>query len=92
MLEPDAIVINEYSFRQEYCPLETAGCLFSVASAGGLGWGFPAALGAKLAAPDRMVVAFLGDGAYMFANPTACHWVAEERNLPVLTIVYNNTL
>ena len=92
VLDPDAIVINEYSFRQEYCPLERPGSLFSVASAGGLGWGFPAALGAKLAAPERMVVAFLGDGAYMFANPTACHWVAEERGLPVLTIVYNNAL
>jgi acetolactate synthase-1/2/3 large subunit len=92
VLDPGAIVVNEYSFRQEYCPLETPGSLFGVASAGGLGWGFPAALGARLAAPDRMVVAFLGDGAYMFANPTACHWVAEERNLPVLTIVYNNTL
>ena len=92
VLDPGAIVINEYSFRQQFCPLETPGSLFSVASAGGLGWGFPAALGAKLAAPERMVVAFLGDGAYMFANPTACHWVAEERDLPVLTIVYNNTL
>jgi acetolactate synthase-1/2/3 large subunit len=92
VLDRDAIVVNEYSFRQEYCPLETPGCLFGVASAGGLGWGFPAALGAKLAAPERMVVAFLGDGAYMFANPTACHWVAEERSLPVLAIVYNNTL
>ena len=92
VLEPGAIVVNEYSFRQEYCPLEEPGSLFSVASAGGLGWGFPAALGAKLAAPDRMVVAFLGDGAYMFANPTACHWMADEQKLPVLTIVYNNAL
>jgi hypothetical protein len=33
-------VVNEYSFRQEYCPLEEPGSLFSVASAGGLGWGF----------------------------------------------------
>ncbi len=90
VLEPGAIAVNEYSFRQEYCPLEEPGSLFSVASAGGLGWGFPAALGAKLAAPDRMVVAFLGDGAYMFANPTACHWMADEQKLPVLTIVYNN--
>jgi Thiamine pyrophosphate enzyme, C-terminal TPP binding domain len=69
VLEPNAIVVNEYSFRQEWCPLEDPGSLFSVGSAGGLGWGFPAALGAKLAARDRMVAAFLGDGAYMFANP-----------------------
>jgi acetolactate synthase-1/2/3 large subunit len=92
VLEPDAIVVNEYSFRQEWCPLEAPGSLFGVASAGGLGWGFPAALGAKLAAPDRMVAAFLGDGAYMFANPTACHWMAEEHKLPVLTVIYNNAL
>jgi acetolactate synthase-1/2/3 large subunit len=92
VLEPAAIVVNEYSFRQEYCPLEEPGSLFSVASAGGLGWGFPAALGAKLAARERMVVAFLGDGAYMFANPTACHWMGEEQKLPVLIVIYNNAL
>ena len=92
VLAPDAIVVNEYSFRQEYCPLNEPGGLFGVASAGGLGWGFPAALGAKLAAPERMVVAFLGDGAYMFANPTACHWMAEEQKLPMLAVIYNNAL
>jgi acetolactate synthase I/II/III large subunit len=86
------IVVNEYSFRQEWCPLEDPGSLFSIASAGGLGWGFPAALGAKLAARDRMVAAFLGDGAYVFANPTACHWMAQEQDLPVLTVIYNNAL
>ena len=92
VLEPNAIVVNEYSFRQEWCPLEEPGSLFSVASAGGLGWGFPAALGAKLAARDRMVAAFLGDGAYVFANPTACHWMAQEQDLPVLAVIYNNAL
>ena len=46
--------------------------------AGGLGWGLGAALGAKLAAPDTFVVATLGDGAYMFSNPTVGHWVGEN--------------
>jgi acetolactate synthase I/II/III large subunit len=86
------MVVNEYSFRQEYCPLEHPGSLFSVGPAGGLGWGLPAALGLKLAAPDRMVVALLGDGAYMFANPTACHFMAESQRLPVLAVIYNNAL
>ena len=40
-------------------------------SAGGLGWGMGAALGAKLASPDKTVICALGDGAYMFGNPTA---------------------
>ncbi len=85
-------MISEYSFRQEYCPLETPGSLFALSSAGGLGWGFGASLGAKLASPDRLVLSVLGDGAYMFANPTACHYVAETQNLPVLTVIYNNAL
>jgi acetolactate synthase-1/2/3 large subunit len=92
IVDRNAIVISEYSFKQEYCPLERPGSLFALSSAGGLGWGFPAALGAKLAARSRMVVAVLGDGAYMFANPTACHYVAQMQKLPVLTIIYNNAL
>ncbi len=92
VIAPDTIVVNEYSFRQEYCPLDQPGSLFGVGPAGGLGWGLPAALGIKLAAPDRQVVALLGDGAYMFANPTACHFIAESQQLPVLTVIYNNAL
>jgi acetolactate synthase-1/2/3 large subunit len=92
VVDADSIVISEYSFRQEYCPLETPGSLFAVSSAGGLGWGFPASLGAKLASPNKTVVSVLGDGAYMFANPTACHYVAQMQDLPVLTVIYNNAL
>ena len=89
---PEAIVVNEYPLRPEYCPRERPGTYFGLSPAGGLGWGFGAALGAKLAAPDRLVVATLGDGAYVFANPTACHWVAAAHDLPILTIVFNNAL
>jgi acetolactate synthase-1/2/3 large subunit len=39
-----------------------------------------------------MVLSVLGDGAYMFANPTACHYVAQMQKLPVLTVIYNNAL
>jgi acetolactate synthase I/II/III large subunit len=92
VVDRDTIVISEYSFRQEYCPLTTPGSLFALSTAGGLGWGFGAALGAKLASPDRPVLSVLGDGAYMFANPTACHYVAQMQKLPVLTVIYNNAL
>jgi acetolactate synthase-1/2/3 large subunit len=57
---------------------------------GGLGWAFPAALGMQLADPGRLVVATMGDGSYMFANPVACHQIAEALRLPVLVIVLNN--
>jgi acetolactate synthase I/II/III large subunit len=92
VVDDNTIIINEYNFRQEYCPLPVPGSLFGLSPAGGLGWGFPAALGAKLAAPEKQVIAILGDGAYMFANPTACHWVASGHNLPVLAVLFNNRI
>ena len=63
---------------------------FQEPHSGGLGWSFPTALGAQLAEPDRVCVATLGDGSYIFANPTACHQIAEALDLPVLVVVLNN--
>jgi acetolactate synthase I/II/III large subunit len=57
---------------------------------GGLGWAFPAALGMQLARRDRLIIATMGDGSYMFANPVACHQIAEAMRLPVLLLVLNN--
>jgi acetolactate synthase-1/2/3 large subunit len=88
---PDAIIVNEYPLRADHCAREKPGTLFALGPAGGLGWGFGAALGVKLAAPDAFVVATLGDGAYMFSNPMVGHWVAATHGLPILTIVFNNS-
>jgi len=63
---------------------------FQEPHSGGLGWGLPAALGAQLADRDRLIFATMGDGSYMFANPVACHQVAEALDLPVITMVLNN--
>jgi acetolactate synthase I/II/III large subunit len=63
---------------------------FQEPHSGGLGWSFPAALGAQLADPDRVCVATMGDGSYMFANPTVCHQIAEAMELPVLILILNN--
>ncbi|MBV40370.1 MAG: acetolactate synthase, partial [Rhodospirillaceae bacterium] len=38
----------------------------------------------------RLVVATVGDGSYIFANPTACHQIAEALELPILLVVLNN--
>jgi acetolactate synthase-1/2/3 large subunit len=90
VLGTSAVIFNEYPLRIDHCAREHAGTYFGLSPAGGLGWGFGAALGAKLAAPDKLVVATLGDGAYLFANPTAGHWVAAAHKLPILTIIFNN--
>ena len=53
-----------------------------------LGWGVGAAVGAKLAAPDRQVVLSIGDGSLMYS--AAGFWTMARYEVPVLTIVWNN--
>jgi acetolactate synthase-1/2/3 large subunit len=91
LLDEDEIVFNEYVAVPDLLRRTRAGTYFYLPASGGLGWGLPAALGAKYAARDRTVVATLGDGAYMFANPAACHHAAAKHDLAVLTVVANNS-
>jgi acetolactate synthase I/II/III large subunit len=61
------------------------------ASGGGsLGWNGGAAVGMKLAAPDKTFVALTGDGSYMFSVPSTVHWMARHYRAPFLQVVYNN--
>ena len=86
----DTIVVNELGFDTTQLRFTEPGTFFGVSGAGVLGWGLGAALGAKLAAPDRQVIACLGDGSYMFGAPTAAHWLGRKMSLPVLYLVWNN--
>ena len=88
--DDDTIVVNEYDLDTSQTRLRKPGSYFSQAPSSGLGWGLGAALGAKLAAPDKTVICCVGDGAYIFGTPTAAHWTARAHELPVLTIVFNN--
>jgi acetolactate synthase-1/2/3 large subunit len=89
-LPEDALVVTELGVAGDSLGLEAPGSLLGVGIAGGLGFGLGAALGAKLAAPGRAVIATVGDGSYMFGNPTPFHFVSRAANLPVLTIICNN--
>jgi acetolactate synthase-1/2/3 large subunit len=89
-LPDDAIVVNEYPLLRTVTRFSQPGTYYGTSPVGGLGWGLPAALGAQLAARDRIVVATVGDGAYLFANPAACHQLSAACALPVLTIVFDN--
>ena len=64
--------------------------VFSSPFSGGLGWGLPATLGAALANPNRLNIACVGEGSYIFANPVACHQIAEALELPILVVIMNN--
>lgn len=85
-----ATVLSELGCPMEPLGLTTHGSWRQEPHSGGLGWGLPCALGMKLGDPDRLVVATMGDGSYLFANPVACHHTAEAYDIPVLTIVLNN--
>ncbi len=57
---------------------------------GSLGWAGGAAVGAKLAAPDRTVVCLVGDGSFLFGVPSSAQWVARRYGTPALTVIYDN--
>ncbi len=56
---------------------------------GTLGFGFPSALGVKVANPDRAVVSITGDGGFMFAMPELA--TAVQYGINVVTIVFDNS-
>lgn len=64
-------------------------CSFLRARGGGsIGWGLPGALGAKLGAPDRPVVAVSGDGSAAWSMQSL--WTAAHYNIPVTFIITAN--
>jgi benzoylformate decarboxylase len=55
---------------------------------GGIGWGIPAAIGVKLALPDRPVVALIGDGSALYTAQAL--WTAAHERLAIVFVVLNN--
>jgi acetolactate synthase-1/2/3 large subunit len=91
-MDDRAVVFSELGVVPGAMQLAGANQLFCNPHSGGLGWAIPAALGAQLADRRRLTVACVGDGSYIFANPVACHQIAEALELPILTIIKNNGL
>ncbi len=56
---------------------------------GGIGWGLPAAVGVKVALPDRPVVAIVGDGSAMYSCQAL--WTAARYRLGVVFVILNNS-
>ena len=90
--DPDSAIVNEYTLLPEHCASVRPGSFFGSSPAAGLGWGAGAALGVKLAEPERQVIAVLGDGSYLFSNPVAVHHASSLHRLPVLFVVVNNSM
>lgn len=65
------------------------GSLLSCAG-GCIGWAPGAALGVKLAAPEKTVVALMGDGAFVYGCPEASLWASYNYHAPFLAVIFNN--
>jgi acetolactate synthase-1/2/3 large subunit len=88
----DAVVVNELIVHRQVLDryLERSRARSYMRSFGGLGQGLPNALGMKLAMPDRLVVAVVGDGSFNYNPVVACFGLCQERGMPMLTVIFNN--
>jgi len=90
---PDALVLTEaitnYDVVCEHLRPDVPGTLIG-SGGSSLGWSGGAAVGAKLAAPDRTVVCLVGDGSYLFGVPSSAQWMARRYAAPSLTVVFDN--
>lgn len=93
ILPPDAVIVNEtITHRLEihrFLDRLTPGRFFE-GCYGGLGTGLGRALGVKAAAPDRTVIALIGDGAFNYNPVLAGLGVCQEYRMPILIVLFNN--
>ena len=90
-LPPETIVIDDAVTTRDAVfdsmDFDTPGSVYG-GRGGALGWGVGAAMGVKLANPDRPVVAVVGDGSAMMT--VQGFWTAANEGIPVVYVVCNN--
>ena len=79
---------NTCSVANSYLSFDTPGSFLGAMTFGNCGYAFPAAIGAKVGAPDRPVVAYVGDGAWGMSLGEVLTCVRE--NIPTTAVVFNN--
>jgi len=93
-LDPEAIVVVEMPTDEQlacsYLDFDEGGGgrRLLTTSGGCLGWGVASAIGAKIAQPDRQVVALVGDGSFQFGVQAL--WSAARYEVPVAVVIWNN--
>ena len=92
VLPRDAIITTDVGWNKngvgQQFPIYTPGSILTPGGYATMGFGAPAALGAKIAAPDRVVVSLVGDGGFG-QNPSLLA-TAHEEDIPVIWVVMNN--
>ena len=92
VLDDNCIVFDETIAQNQvhdYLNISQPGAYFHNPASSG-GWAPGAAFGAKLAAPDKDVIAVTGDGFYMFGTPIHALWAAKHYKAPFMAVVYQN--
>lgn len=79
---------NICSVSNSYLRFNEPRSMFAAMSFGNCGYAFPTIIGAKLAAPDRPAIAYVGDGAWGISFNEVQTCVRE--NIPVTAVVFNN--
>ena len=92
LLPKESIVTTEVGQHQMWASLFFdaihPGTFFSSTGLGTMGWGFPAAIGAKVARPDVPVVDIAGDGSFNMTENSLATSVLED--IPVIVFLVNN--
>ena len=92
LLPKEAIITTEVGQHQMWASLFydviTPGTFFSSTGLGTMGWGFPAAIGAKVARPDVPVVDIAGDGSFNMTENSLATCITED--IPVIVFLVNN--
>ena len=79
---------NKNGVGQQF-PIYKAGSILTPGGFATMGFGAPAAMGAKIADPDKVVISLVGDGGFG-QNPALLATAAAE-NIPVIWIIMNNS-
>ena len=89
----DGIIISGMTqvgyFSRAYFPVYQAGTYFTSSYFGNLGYAYPTALGAKVACPDKAVVAISGDGGFMYNVQEMA--TAVQQKINAVVIVFNDS-
>lgn len=90
--EDDAVVISGMTnigyWSHVAYPVEDGGEFITSGYFGNLGFSFPTALGAKIAAGDRAVVALCGDGGFMYSPQELA--TAKQHGINLVVVVFDN--
>jgi benzoylformate decarboxylase len=92
VLDKDAIIVNESlksgRFFFDAMTFSDEEKTYIGTTGSSLGWGGGAAIGVKLAEPNRQVALMIGDGSFMFGPQVL--WTMARYEIPIITVIWNN--